>query len=216
MEVLHLDASLLVLNKPAGLPVLADGWDPDSPYLLAQAEDEYGQLWVIHRLDKVTSGVLVFARTAGAHRILGRQFEDRAVQKLYHAIVNGRPGWDEKTTKHPLRANVGHKHRTMIDPRNGKPSATQFKVLERFNAHALLEAQPLTGRTHQVRVHALALGFPLLADSLYGAPSTRIIERPALHALSLTFTHPETGLPAAFSAGYPEDFERALRSLRAR
>lgn len=209
-----MDESLLVLNKPAGSPVLPDGWQQGSPYLLAQAEDEYGPLWVVHRLDKITSGVLVFARTAEAHRILGRQFESKAVRKLYHALVNGCPPWDEKKIRRPLRANVGHRHRTMIDPRNGKPSATQLKVLERFRAHALLEAQPLTGRTHQVRVHASALGFPLLADELYGAPPTLIIGRPALHALSLTLTHPETGLPATFSTPYPQDFEQALNSLR--
>jgi tRNA pseudouridine32 synthase / 23S rRNA pseudouridine746 synthase len=215
MEVLHLDESLLVLNKPAGLAVLPDGWEPGAPYLLAQAQAEHGRLWVVHRLDKVTSGVLVLARTANAHRILGRQFENKAVRKLYRLIVNGRPTWDEKTTKRPLRANVGHKHRTMIDPRKGKPAATLFRVVERFHVHTLLEAEPLTGRTHQVRVHASALGLPLLADELYGAPPTPIIGRPALHALSLTLTHPETGLVATFSASYPEDFREALKALRA-
>jgi RluA family pseudouridine synthase len=215
MEVLHVDDCLLVLNKPAGLAVLPDGWDPDSPYVLAQAQAEFGQLWVIHRLDKVTSGVLILARTAEAHRSVSVQFEKKGVQKVYHAIANGRPAWNEKTTRYPLRANVGHKHRTMIDDRNGKPSSTKFMVLERFRLHTLLEAQPLTGRTHQVRVHASALGLPLLADMLYGAPETLIIGRPALHALSLTLTHPATELPATFEAAYPEDFEQALKSLRA-
>jgi len=214
MDVLHVDGSLLVLDKPTGLPVLPDGWEPAAPYLLALAQAEYGRLWVVHRLDKTTSGVLVLARTADAHRNLGTQFEKHEAQKIYHAIGNGQPAWNEKTARHPLRANVGHKHRSMIDHRAEKPTATIIKVLERFQAHALLEAQPLSGRTHQVRVHAFALGFPLLADSLYGAPPTLLIGRPALHALSLTFTHPETGLPATFSAGYPEDFERALASLR--
>jgi len=216
MDVLHEDVALLVLNKPSGLPVLPDGWDPAAPYLLAQAQAEYGRLWVVHRLDKVTSGVLVFARTADAHRLLSIQFERHEALKTYHGIVTGQPAWDEKTARQRLTANVGHKHRTLIDPRHGKPSTTTFSVVERLESHALLQAQPLTGRTHQVRAHASAVGHPLLADSLYGAPPTLLIERPALHALSLTLIHPQSGLPTTFTAGYPEDFERALVALRKR
>jgi RluA family pseudouridine synthase len=216
MDVLHQDASLLVLNKPSGLPVLPDGWDQAAPYLLALAQAEYGHLWVVHRLDKVTSGVLVFARTADAHRLLSLQFERHEAQKTYHGIANGQPAWDEKTARQRLTANVGHKHRTQIDGRHGKPSTTAFTVVERLGTHALLLAQPLTGRTHQVRAHASALGHPLLGDSLYGAPPTPLIERPALHALSLTLIHPETGLPATFAAAYPADFEQALAALRKR
>jgi RluA family pseudouridine synthase len=216
MEILHADDALLVLNKPSGLPVLPDGWDAEAPYLLALAQAEYGRLWVVHRLDKVTSGVLVFARSADAHRLLSLQFERHEAHKIYHGIVNGQPGWEEKTARQRLTANVGHKHRTLIDGRYGKPSTTTFAVVERLETHALLQAQPLTGRTHQVRAHASALAHPLLGDSLYGAPPTLLIERPALHALSLTLTHPETGLPTTFVAGYPADFERALVALRRR
>ncbi len=215
MEILHRDDSLLVLNKPSGLSVLPDGWETDVPYLVKMLEERFGKIWVVHRLDKVTSGLMVFARTAEAHRALNVQFEKHQVEKIYHALANGLPAWDTRIARHPLRVNVGHMHRTKVDDRNGKPSETRFRVLGRFASHTLLEARPVTGRTHQVRVHAMALGHPLLADVLYGAPSTDLIARPALHALSLAFTHPTSQERLTFSAPYPPDFESALEKIRA-
>jgi RluA family pseudouridine synthase len=226
MNILHIDEHIIVLDKPAGLPVLPDGWDKDAPYLVKMLEAEYGRIWIVHRLDKVTSGVIVFARTAEAHRSLNIQFEKHEVKKIYHALAEGNPRWDEHTARHPLRVNVGHKHRTILDNRDGKPSVTNFRVLERFvetlPAMSLLEAVPETGRTHQVRVHAAELGHPLLADSIYGSradPSSSLrarrgIARPALHARSLTFTHPASGESVTFEADYPEDFASALKRAR--
>ena len=213
MKILHIDDHILIVDKPAGISVLPDGWDPDSPYLLKMLEAEHGRLWVIHRLDKLTSGVLLFARSAEAHRHLSIQFERREVEKIYHAILAGSPPWDNKTTRFPLRANVGSRHRTVVDDRKGKPSETHFIVLERAHGHALVAARPFTGRTHQIRVHAYALGFPVLGDPLYGLLETDLIARPALHALSLGFRHPADDSPVQFSASYPEDFAAALDSL---
>jgi RluA family pseudouridine synthase len=213
MNILFQDAHILVIDKPANLPVLPDGWEKDAPYLAKTLEEEFGRVFLIHRLDKITSGVMVFARDAETHRALNMQFQDHEVEKIYHAIAEGNPTWEEKTAKHPLRANVGHKHRTMVDDRNGKPSETRFKILKRFPTAALVEATPRTGRTHQVRVHAYAVGHPLLGDSLYGAQTTEVIARPALHALSLTFTHPITRVRLTFNAEYPRDFATALKFL---
>jgi RluA family pseudouridine synthase len=213
-EVLHADDAILAVNKPSGLPVLPDGWKPEAPFLVELLEGELGQLWTVHRLDKATSGVMVFARSAQAHRALDLQFQRREVIKVYHALVNGLPRWEAHTARHPLRANVGHRHRTAVDHSHGKPAETAFTVLDRGQAWARLEARPATGRTHQIRVHAAALGHPLLADQLYGAPPSDLIDRPALHALSLAFVHPETAEPVNFEAPYPEDFGRALAALQ--
>lgn len=213
MNIIYSDASLLVINKLAGIPVLPDGWEPGAPFLIQQLEAEFAKLWVVHRLDKVTSGVMVFARTAEAHRALNTQFERHETQKVYHALCNGIPKWDKHTARHPLRINVGHSHRTMVDHSHGKTSVTHFKVLKRYESCGLLQAVPATGRTHQVRVHAYALGHPLVGDFLYSAPPTNLITRPALHALSLTFTHPDTNQRMTFEAPYPDDFEIVIRKL---
>ena len=197
------------------MPVLPDGWEKDAPYLVKLLEGQYGKLWVVHRLDKITSGVMVFARTTDAHRVLSMQFEQHEAQKVYHAIVAGVPEWDQHIAHHPLRVDVGHRHRTVVDNRKGKSSETLFRVMERYQGFCLMEAVPGSGRTHQIRVHAYAIGLSLLGDMLYSGPSTDLIARPALHAQSLSFMHPTTGEGVSFTATYPEDFKYALEKLRA-
>jgi RluA family pseudouridine synthase len=214
VDILYQDDQIVVVDKPSGLPVLPDGWVINSPYLVKELETQFKKVWIVHRLDKVTSGVMVFALTAEAHRNLSMQFENHVVEKIYHAIANSVPEWNEKVAKHPLRINVGHSHRTVVDQRNGKPSETCFTVLERFKEHTLLEAKPMTGRTHQVRVHAMAIGHPLLGDVLYSAPESELISHPALHARSLTLIHPSTNKSLTFSLPYPFDFESALKKYR--
>lgn len=227
MDIIYKDEHILVINKPAGLSVLPEGWEPDAPYLVKSLEEEYEKIWVVHRLDKFTSGVLVFALNAEAHRALNIQFEKHEVEKVYRAITVGAPPWKERITKFPLRVNVGHKHRTMVDNKKGVRAETKFKVLnwnssitdELFLADdaegmALVEARPMTGRTHQIRVHAYALGYPLLGDTLYSSPETDIIARPALHAYSLSFNHPVSNERVSFTAPYPTDFKKALERLK--
>ncbi len=213
MEILHHDAALLVANKPPGIAAVPGGWGESEPSLIEILEAEFGKLWIVHRLDKVTSGVILFARSAAAHRTLSLLFETRSVHKVYHAIVCGAPPWDEQTACLPLRVNVGHSHKTVVDHNRGKLSETSFSVRERFEGYVLLEARPVTGRTHQVRAHATALGFPIASDTLYCATGTSLISRPALHAFSLEFEY--DGESFTLTAPYPEDFNMALEKLRA-
>jgi RluA family pseudouridine synthase len=213
MKIIHEDSQIIVINKPAGLSVLPDGWEKDSDYLVKQMEEKYGRIFIVHRLDKITSGVMVFARDAETHRALNIQFETHQAQKTYHAILEGNPKWEEKVVKYPLRSNVGHKHRTVVDDKNGKPSETHFRVIKRYEEAALVEAKPMTGRTHQIRVHAYAMGYPLVEDVLYGARDQYGLPRPMLHAQSLSFLHPSTNERVKFSAPHPSDFEEALERL---
>ncbi|HJS19264.1 MAG TPA: RluA family pseudouridine synthase [Anaerolineales bacterium] len=215
MKIIYEDDRLIVVDKPFGLPVLPDGWEKDSEYLVKRLEEQFGKIFIVHRLDKITSGVMVFARDAETHRTLNIQFENHEAQKTYHAIVEGNPKWEEKVARHPLRANVGHKHRTIVDDKNGKSSETRFRVLKRYPESALIEAKPTTGRTHQIRVHAYALGHPLVEDFLYGAKDSHGIAHPMLHAQSLSFIHPATNERVKFSVPHPADFEEALERLNA-
>ena len=213
MQILYQDDSMLVIDKPAGLATIPGGWESGTSSLVEQLGEDFGRLWVVHRLDRGTSGVVLLARTADVHRSLSILFERHLAHKVYHALVAGEPPWQEHTARHPLRINVGHSHRTAVDHGKGKPSETAFRVLERFGKYSLLEAVPATGRTHQVRVHACALGFPLLGDVLYSGPAVEWIARPALHALSLAFEL--DGQSFSFTAPYPTDFLSALEKLRA-
>jgi RluA family pseudouridine synthase len=213
MKIIYEDDHIIVVNKPPGLSVLPDGWEKDSEYLVKMLKEQHGKLFIVHRLDKITSGVMVFARDAVTHRALNIQFETHEAQKIYRAILEGNPKWEEKVAKHPLRSNVGHKHRTIVDNKKGKPSETRFRVIKRYPESALVEAKPMTGRTHQIRVHAYALGHPLVEDVLYGARDRYGLPRPMLHAQSLSFVHPATKERVKFSAPHPPDFDEALELL---
>ena len=203
------------MNKPAGLSTLPEGYDKTAPCLLNLLKQQYGRVWVVHRLDKETSGAIVFARTAEIHRALNLAFDSRAVSKLYHAISIGVPPWDEYTVDLPLRPDGDRRHRTVIDREHGKAAVTHLHVLERFTRHTLIEARPETGRTHQIRAHLAALDLPLAGDVLYGGKAvTALIARTALHAYTLELEHPFTHEPLPVTAPYPPDFAQALSQLR--
>lgn len=213
--VLWSDEHLLLINKPAGLLTLPDGYDPALPHLKSVLEPAYGRLWIVHRLDRETSGILVLGRSRQAHRQLNAEFEGRNVEKVYHALVVGAPPWDQKRVEFPLRPDGDRMHRTIVDVEHGKASQTEFRVLQRFETHSLVEAAPTTGRTHQIRTHSSAIGFPLIGDLLYGDkdhPAHSLLGRLGLHALSLVINHPYSRERVRFEAPYPVDFRGAIPS----
>ena len=212
--IIYADASLLVIDKPAGVLSIPDGYDKSVSYIGRILEPLYGRVWVVHRLDKDTSGAMVFARNAETHSELNTQFAEHQVSKTYHAIIPGCPEWEEQVLDISLRVNVGRQNRTAVDFSNGKQALTRFQVLERFPGHTLLEAKPETGRRHQIRAHLYHLGFAILSDPLYGfGEISPLIPRLALHARSLTFWHPTTGKMQVSEVPYPQDFEQALSML---
>jgi 23S rRNA pseudouridine955/2504/2580 synthase/23S rRNA pseudouridine1911/1915/1917 synthase len=230
--VLWVDDDLVAVSKPAGLLTIQHGYDPDQPYLLDLLQENYRTLWVVHRLDRDTSGVIVFARNPQSHRVLNTQFERRQVTKTYHALVVGAPNWREARIELPLRVDGDRAHRTVIDTRNGKPAITDVRVLEHYRGYALVEASPRSGRRHQIRAHLAAEGCPIAADTLYGDgeavmlsalnPGYRpgrqgespLLGRLGLHAQQLAFAHPRDGRSLRIQAPYPKDLQRTLKQLR--
>lgn len=207
------DDSLLAVNKLSGMLTLPDGYDKTLPHLRSILEPTYGRLWIVHRLDRDTSGIIVLARSADAHRHLNTQFQEKKVSKLYHAMVLGQPPWENLTIADPLRPDGDRRHRTVVDPARGKSAITDLRVLRRLDGYSLLEAAPLTGRPHQIRAHLKHVGFPILADPLYGNPTHpchTLLPRLGLHALSLTLIHPKTEETMEFEAPYPKDFANLL------
>jgi tRNA pseudouridine32 synthase/23S rRNA pseudouridine746 synthase len=222
--VLHLDAALLGVDKPPGRLVIP-GRAGGEPSLREELEALHGRLWVVHRLDRGTSGVLLFARTAEAHRAVNLQFERGRPEKVYLALVAGLPGEEAFRVELALAPARRGRMRPARPGEAGKPAATAFRVVERFPAvdgrpaATLLEARPVTGRTHQLRVHLAAAGHPLLVDADYGAaaalrgPAGPVLARTPLHAARLTLEHPAGGR-LTLEAPLPPDLQAALRLLR--
>ena len=188
----------MAVNKPAGIAVGADRWDdskerldrllekmlrerepgPEPPPERAASSGplqsvprrEGARVFVVHRIDRDTSGLVLFAKDRAAHRLLSGAFEDRRVTKRYFAVVQGRPVWRETDCNLPLVPDGNKRHLTIIYRYRGKKSLTRFRLLGSVGNYSVLEAVPETGRTHQIRVHLAALGHPVVCDSLYGSP----------------------------------------------
>jgi 23S rRNA pseudouridine1911/1915/1917 synthase len=222
LEILYEDEQVVVLNKPAGIVIhpapghtggtlvnalLARYPDLDDP----EQPDRPG---IVHRLDRDTSGVLVVARTVEARRFLQRQFRRRSTEKEYIALVLGRPETARGTVEGPIGRHPTHRQKRAV-VHEGRPAVTHYETLEEFPDSTLLLITPVTGRTHQIRVHLEAIGLPVAGDELYGPRRRRVpgLERHFLHAARLTLTLPD-GDPRTFEAPLPQELEEVLRELR--
>ena len=197
--LLHADNRLLVFIKPPGLLSVPGIGPHKADCLASRAEREFPGARIVHRLDRDTSGVIVMARDADTHRELSRQFQDREVDKQYEAIVGGELAVDEGVIEAPMRKDLDNPPRQIIDDEHGRAATTGFRVLERLEGRTRVELSPVTGRSHQLRVHMLSIGHPILGDDLY-APYDLLQASPRLllHATLLTITHPGTGQPTTF------------------
>jgi RluA family pseudouridine synthase len=216
IEILYSDPNLLAVNKPSGLLTIPDGYHPELPCAVRLLQASQGRLWVVHRLDKDTSGVLLFARNAPTHKILNEQFQNRQVHKIYRAIIAGSPDWDQEEIDLPLKVNGDRQHRTRVGLADGKPAQTGIRLITRFSGYSFVEAHPHTGYTHQIRAHLSAIGFPIVSDPLYDRrwlDHNHIIARLGLHAFQITFLKPNSTTPVSLIAPYPHDFQDALAKL---
>lgn len=235
LHILYEDPSIIIIDKPAGMVVHPAKGNPSGTLvnaLLYHCKDLSGingvmRPGIVHRLDKDTSGVMVIAKEDRAYHQLTKQFKNRTVEKIYLAIAYGKFSRDEGLIDVAIGRHPSQRKRMSIRAKKGRPSITQWKVMERFEDFTLLEISPRTGRTHQIRVHLSSMGHPLLGDPLYGRKgrpgsiqdsvlkeSVKKMNRQALHAHRLEFIHPRTGERIIFTSPMPEDMREVLEWLR--
>jgi tRNA pseudouridine32 synthase/23S rRNA pseudouridine746 synthase len=204
--VVHVDAALLVVEKPSGLLAVPGRGPERADCLWSRVRDVHADARIVHRLDQATSGLMLFARSAHAHRRLARAFERREVEKRYVAVVDGCVAADSGTVELPLAPDWPRRPRQRIDLLEGRTAVTHWKVLARADdgRSTRLELAPLSGRTHQLRVHLQALGHPILGDPLYASPDAQVrAPRLLLHASALALAHPFESRKLAFESDVP-------------
>lgn len=208
VSVLHADAGVLVLDKPAGMLSVPGRGEDKQDCLSARVQQLYPDARIVHRLDMATSGLMLMARGARAQSVLSRSFAQRQVHKRYQAVVHGRPDappglWC--TIDMPIALDWPNRPRRIISAQTGKPSLTRWRVLgPAGDGLTRLELEPVTGRSHQLRVHLLAIGHPIVGDALYGLPeSPTEVHRLLLHATQIGFDHPSSGAAMQFASTSP-------------
>ncbi len=202
-SIVDADAWLLVVEKPSGLLCQPGRGADKQDCLLARLNQQWPAARIVHRLDRDTSGLMLFALDADTHRQLSQQFAARQVEKQYEALVAG-PVVASGQIDAPLRKDLDHPPRHMVDAALGKPAVTDWRVIERLPDRTRLQLTPQTGRSHQLRVHLAHIGCPILGDPLYAhAAAMQLSPRLALHATGLTFTHPASGQRLAFRSDCP-------------
>jgi len=175
-SIVYEDPFLIGVNKASGIAVSADRWDDSRERLdklLGAWNQQVPKVFIVHRIDRDTSGLVIFAKDAETHKTLSKSFESREIQKTYIAVIHGRPAWTETECDLALVPDGDKQHRTIIDTYRGKKSITRFRLMGTAGNYSVVEAHPATGRTHQIRVHLAALGHPVVCDPLYGRSSPK-------------------------------------------
>lgn len=193
LVILHEDEQVICVDKPSGLLSVPGRGPHLADCLIARVQAAFPTALLVHRLDRDTSGVMVFALTPHAQRTLSSQFENRQTKKTYIARVYGVVQDDKGTVDLPLIVDWPNRPRQMVDHENGKPAVTDWRVLKRGNGETRLRLMPRTGRSHQLRVHCLAMGHPILGDPFYATGDAANHPRLMLHSEELRFNHPDGG-----------------------
>lgn len=224
LDVVYENEDMLVINKPAGMVVhpaaghfsgtLVHAALAHAPHMEGTGSE--GRPGVVHRLDRDTSGLILLAKNNAAHRWLVNQFKDRKVEKVYLALVDGRPPSRIGRVETPIGRSPAHRQMmAVVSPTHGRQAITEYRTLETFADHTLLEVHPLTGRTHQIRVHMAFLGCPITGDTIYGRRQTRLpLKRFFLHAARLAIRMPGEKNPRRFEAPLPPELLEVLDDLR--
>lgn len=225
------DEDLIIVDKPAPYLTIPDRYDRTIPNVHGMLLSNREQVFINHRIDKETSGLLVFTKNEESHKVLSLQFENREVTKNYYTLVHGTPPEQVGQIDLPIGQNKVRKRGMIID-QQGKESITKFRIVQTWKRYSLLEVSLITGRQHQIRVHMKAIYCPLICDNLYGDGepfflsdikrrinrSKDEVERPllkrlALHAYKLKFVHPRTGAELEFESELPKDMKAVIKQL---
>lgn len=232
-ELLYEDEHYLIINKPSGLLSIPDRHNLSIPSATGWLRHHYPSVFIVHRLDKETSGILCFARDEETHRYTSQLFERRQVDKQYSGIVHGVPGQESGLIEAPIMEHPVQKGKMIIHQKQGKPSQTRYRVMEAFGLFSLMEFDILTGRTHQIRIHMADMGHPIVCDPLYGSETPVFLsqlkkhfklskseegERPllnrlGLHAARLRFQTP-SGQAIDVQAPMPRDMNALVNQCR--
>lgn len=231
VNIIFEDSEILVLDKAAGILSIPDRYNKSLPNLFTELNSQYQKIFTVHRLDRETSGIMLFAKNAESHKNLNTQFQEQRVRKIYHLVLNGTLSEDEIKIDIPLISNP-RKKGMMMPSINGKKSLTILRVLKKFRNATLAECELVSGRHHQIRAHCAAIGNPLIVDSLYGTATEfmlssikrrynlkkhdtekPLLSRVSMHAYEIGFTHPTSGEFLSFKTEYPKDFAALVKVL---
>lgn len=233
LDILFENKDIVVVNKPSGMLAIPDRHDADKPSVLTSLRQQMEEIFPVHRIDRDTSGCICFAKNAGTHAFMNQLFEERLVEKTYHALVHGTPSPPQGRVEAALMEHPVKKGKMIVNMAKGKHAITDYKTLESFGKYSYVECELITGRTHQIRVHLNHIGCSIICDPLYGQPTpvyvsslkknyhlqknvldeTPILHRLALHAFRLKFKD-QQGENMSIEAPLPKDMKAMLQQCR--